>query len=412
MRILLINHYAGSLKYGMEYRPYYLAREWLRMGHHPFIVASSVSHVRTENPKLEKLTRFESVDGIPYTWLKSPSYSRNGVRRAANIIAFVGLLSIYSNRLIKVAKPNIVIASSTYPLDIVPARYIANRAKARLVYEVHDLWPLSPVELGGMSKRHPFILLMQWAENYTYKHADTVVSMLPMAADHMVRHGMSTYKFKYVPNGIDVEQWDLHRIPIPAEHASLIECLRRHKMFILMYAGTHGTANALMNLVNTASLLKGRPVAVVFVGSGHQKLNLQKEANKMNCSNLFFLPPVSKSSVPQLLALADATYIGWLKKPIYRFGISPNKLFDYMMAAKPVIHAIDSGNDIVTEAGCGISVPAEDPRAAAQAVVVLMGMSEEKRRFLGENGRQYVLANHDYRVLARRFLESVCHEGK
>ena len=103
----------------------------------------------------------------------------------------------------------------------------------------------------------------------------------------------------------------------------------------------------------------------------------------------------------------DACYIGWQDKPIYRFGVSPNKIFDYMMAGKPVIHSVNASNDVVAESGCGVTVRPEDPEAIARAVLSLASMSSSERDALGGRGRDFVLKHHDYRVLARRFLEAL-----
>ena len=112
-------------------------------------------------------------------------------------------------------------------------------------------------------------------------------------------------------------------------------------------------------------------------------------------------------SIPALLDSLDALFIGLKRTPIFRFGISPNKLIDYMMAGKPVIQAIEAGNDLVAENGCGFSIPPEDPRAIADAVLQLMRLSPAEREAMGRKGREYVMAHHDYRVLARQFLEAL-----
>lgn len=207
MRILLINHYAGSVHHGMEYRPYYLACEWKKMGHATTIVASAVSHVRMAAPKVSRIVSSENIDGIAYKWLKTPAYSGNGIRRALNMFAFVSLLEVKSSQFAECVKPDLVIASSTYPMDIWPAHRIAKMAKAKLVFEVHDLWPLSPLELGNMSKQHPFIMLVQAAEDYAYCHADVVVSMLPKVREYMESRGMAPHKLHIIPNGIDPVEW-------------------------------------------------------------------------------------------------------------------------------------------------------------------------------------------------------------
>src|SRR5262245_45247471 len=175
MNILLINHYAGVGE--MEHRPRYLAREWIREGHRVTIVAASFSHLRQRNPLVRRGILREEIDGIDYVWVKTPRYDDNGVGRAVNIVTFVGRLLCQAQMLAKQLRPDVVIASSTHPLDIYPAWLIARRERARLVYEVHDLWPLTPIELGGISPRHPFVLLMGAAEKFAYRRAERVVSI-------------------------------------------------------------------------------------------------------------------------------------------------------------------------------------------------------------------------------------------
>ncbi|MCK4527818.1 glycosyltransferase family 4 protein [candidate division WOR-3 bacterium] len=402
MNILLINHYAGSPYHGMEYRPYYFALEWTKAGHSVTIVAASFSHVRFFQPKCLEPITIEAIDGIQYVWLKTPGYHGNGLKRVTNMFSFAGQLLTMS---LPIEKPDVVLDSSTYPLTIFGANKIARKYGAKLIFEVHDLWPLSPMELGGFSKWHPFIMVIQWAENYAYKNAHRVVSLLPEAKGHMIYHGMSPEKFVYIPNGIDVSGWQLSN-SLPEEHAKLLEKLKRNSKFIVGYAGAHGIANALQYFVKAAEMEKEEDkIHFLLVGQGPEKEPLQSLAKNKNLKNISFLPSVPKTSIPTLLAAMDALYIGLKHQPLFRFGVSPNKLMDYMMAAKPVIHAIDAGNDLVAESGCGISVAPEDPKAIADAVIHLFKMSQEKRDVIGQKGHDYVKIYHDYAVLAKKFLE-------
>ena len=145
MNILLINHYAGSPKFGMEFRPYYLGREWVRLGHHVMIVAGSYSHLRKQQPATDK----ETIEGIEYRWIPLKPYKGNGLGRVRSMFDFVRKLWFSYSRYIGEFKPDVVIASSTYPIDIYPARKIAQRFGAKLVYEVHDLWRVCRGEVGG-----------------------------------------------------------------------------------------------------------------------------------------------------------------------------------------------------------------------------------------------------------------------
>jgi glycosyltransferase involved in cell wall biosynthesis len=407
MNILLINHYAGSLRHGMEYRPFYLAREWLRIGHTTTVVAASHSHLRQENPTVSGRIASEQIEQIPYLWIATPVYLGNGAKRAVNIFTFVAQLMRFASKLAKQTRPDVVIASSTYPLDMLPARRIARKTGALLVYEVHDLWPLSPIELGGMSPGHPFIRIMQWAENYACHHSDRVISLLPRADLHLIEHGMAPEKYAVVPNGIDLEGWDAVSAPMPETHAHALCHLREENRFLIGYAGGHAVSNALDSFILAADRLRDLPISLVLVGNGAEKERLCEMAKERGLTNVLFLPAVPKVAVPGLLAQMDALFLGWQNKPIYRFGISPNKLMDYMMAAKPIIHANSAGNDLVAESGCGISTPPEDADAIAEAIRKLYPLSPPERETIGARGRAFVMERYTYPTLARQFLDAL-----
>jgi glycosyltransferase involved in cell wall biosynthesis len=406
MNILLINHYAGSVRHGMEYRPYYLAREWVRRGHQVTILAASHSHVRTQNPCLRKNDRLdETIDGINYTWFATPPYKGNSAGRISNMIAFVVRLYRESKRVARAFAPDVVIASSTYPLDIYPAQRIARLARARLLFEVHDLWPMSPMELGGYSRRHPFILLLQAAENYACRHADAVVSMLPNVAEHLRAHGMAPHKLHIIPNGADPAEWQLVNGPVAGALGVCLARLRERKTFIVGYAGSHGTANALRYLLEAAKLMEKHPVAFVLVGNGPEKTSLCQQAKTLGLTNVLFFDPIAKIHIPAFLQAIDVAYIGWRRQALYRFGIAPNKLIDYMMAARPILHAVDAGNNLVAEAASGLTIAPENPQAVVDGVLSLMLLSSEARMEMGARGRRFALEHLTYPVLGRRFLQ-------
>jgi glycosyltransferase involved in cell wall biosynthesis len=414
MNILLINHYAGSPALGMEFRPYYLAREWVRLGHRVQIVAADHSHVRAQQPRPLRaadapawLAGDEPIDGIAYRWMRTPRYRGNGLGRVRNIWAFLRAVWADSPRLVREFKPEVVIASSTYPMDIWVARRLARQAGARLVYEVHDLWPLSPIELSGMSPRHPFIRLVQAAEDAAYRDADIVVSMLPKVADYMASRGLDRRKLHIVPNGISLEDWKCAPQPLRDDVAQALARAREAGRLVVGYAGSMGLPNALDTLLDAAAALRGVALQFVLVGDGHERQRLARRVADQRLHNVNLLPPVPKAQIPALLAAIDLAYIGWQRVPIYRFGIAPNKLMDYMMAGVPVLHAVDAGNDPVADAQCGLTVPPESPDAVAAGLRQLAALPAEERQAMGRRGREFVRAHHSYEVLARRFIAAL-----
>lgn len=400
MNILLINHYAGSPDYGMEFRPYYMCKEWVKLGHNTLIVGGSHSHLRKQQPA----KRTETIDGVNYSWVKLNKYKGNGLGRIVSMGMFITKLGMNYKNYLGAFVPDIVIASSTYPLDIYPARKIAKHYGAKLIYEVHDLWPLSPIELGGFSPKHPFIRVMQRAEDDCYKYVDAVVCMLPNAEEHMKERGLTDGKFYCVPNGIVLEDWENYPT-LSDSHLNVLKKLRADGKMIVGFAGAHGIANSLYSAIDAISGLKDEKIAFVLVGTGPEKDNLIEYTKKNKYENIYFLPAINKKMIPSLLQEMDILYIGLQRQSLFRFGISPNKLFDYMMAAKPVVQAIDAGNNIVKEANCGLYAEPDNVEEIRNAILHLKNMSLAERAELGENGRSYVLKNHTYGVLAEKFLK-------
>lgn len=407
MNILLINHYAGSTFHGMEFRPFYMAREWVRAGHKVQIVAASYSHIRSKQPEVLADKLDEVIDGVGYRWYSTPAYQGNGLARVKNMLSFLWKLWADSKHLAFVFKPDVVIASSTYPMDIWPANRIAKLSNAKLVFEVHDLWPLSPMELGGMSKWHPFIMWVQMAEDFAYKHADVVVSMLPKALEYMQSRGLDPKKFVYVPNGIDESEW-VSPIVLDEQIRSKLYALHAAGLPILGYSGTLGLANALDSLLDAAKLLKDS-ANILIVGTGPEKARLVRRIESERIDNVFIINAIPKNMIPEFLSKIDIAYIGLLPQPLFRFGISPNKLMDYMMSSKAIIMAIDAGNDLVAEAKCGITVSPGDPAAIAEAVHKICGMTKEERELMGLRGKDFILKNNTYSVLAKYFLYKICY---
>lgn len=403
MNILLINHYAGSPQMGMEFRPYYMSQEWISQGHQVTILVADHSHIRAHNPPVESDFQEEMIDGIKYVWIKTQNYQGNGSKRVINMFDFVRKLYFNAKSIAQKHQPHIVIASSTYTADNYAAKRIAKYSGAKYIYEVHDLWPLSPIELGGMSRKHPFIMLMQHAEDFAYKNADIVVSMLPKTKEYMASRGLDLTKWHYVPNGVSMSNWE-SKDPLNSETESKIRDIKTKFGKILAYTGTLGLANALDTLVDACPQLD-QNVAVVIMGKGPEKDRLLARIKEEKIGNCFILPSIPKNEIPAFLLMVDFLFIGLKSEPLFRFGISPNKMIDYMMAAKPVIQSIDAGNNMVEEAQCGINIEPENVEEIIHGVKYIMDLPEKKWLEMGANGKKFAQKHHDYQKLARKFIE-------
>jgi glycosyltransferase involved in cell wall biosynthesis len=395
--VWIVNQYTGSPEHGMEYRHYYLGRRMRQRGLAVVLVSGSYSHLFSRPPDAAGRYTLEEIDGLQFCWVAVPRYARaTSLGRVVNMVAFA--LGLWRLPTAGVPRPDAILVSSPSPFPIVVASRWARAWGARLVFEVRDIWPLSLREITGVSRFHPVILAMQWCEDYAYRVSERVVSVLPMAADHMVSRGMEPQKFRYVPNGIDAHATH----PAGAPPAAIADAVRAGA-FTVGFVGTLGTANAVETLIDAAGLLEPDRFRVVVVGHGHERERLMTRAAGLR--NVTFAGPIPKDQVAAALGLFDACYVGYRRSALYRFGISPNKLYEYMAAGRPVVLAADARNDPVAEARCGRTVPPEQPAALAAAIRSLAACTDDERARLGANARSYVAAHHDYAVLADRLAE-------
>ena len=406
MNILLINHYAGSKEYGMEYRPYYLAREWVKQGHCVTILGASFSHLRQNQPKVERDFQEEDIDGIKYVWFKTPEYG-GSIARIKNIIVFLWKLRKNVKKIAKLYEPNLVIASSTYPLDNIPAHKIAVAANAKYCYEIHDLWPLSPMLIGGYSKYHPFIWAMQYGEDYAYKHVDKVVSLLWNAEDHCKERGLASGKFVCIPNGYNPDEWsdEKFELPLPEDHQTAFDSLSGKT--IVGFAGGFAASGSVDTLVNAAVFLKDSyNIHFVLVGKGPEKAKYESIISVKELKNVSILPPVPKPLIPALVSHFDIVSIGGLHSVLHKYGTSPNKLTDCMLSSKPVVYSIDEPGCLVERVGCGVRVEAENAEQLAKTIDMLANYTPEERVEMGKRGRDYALNHLKWETLAKDFIKA------
>ena len=400
-RICIIYPESSTPQTGMGGRHHYLARELVRLGHDVTVVAARWHHLLRDGVDTDALPAEEIVEGYRFVRIDVPKYAHaHDRRRVLAWLVFAAKLPALRRRL--GAAPDVVLYSSPHPVGYPGAERLARACGARLVFEVRDIWPLTLIEIGGYSPRHPFIRLLQWIEDRAYARADRVVSNLEGAVEHMVSRGMERGKFTWVPNGIAVDEVERPEPLSPEVAAQIPEGGLR-----IVYTGTLGAANALGTLIEAAALLRDLPdVHILLVGQGRARADLEARRDALGLTNVRFIGPVPKPQVQSVLAACDVCYIGWLASPLYRWGIAANKVPDYLFSGRPIIHGFSGGNDPVEKFDAGLTVPAEDPEALADAIRRLYAMPEIERRRMGENGRRAALAHYDYARLARR-LEQV-----
>ena len=394
--IWIINDYAGSPYHGMEFRHYYLAREWIKKGYSVYIITASYSHLLRSLPKVEGNFTLEKIDGINYLWVKVPKYTNSRDKKRV-LKWFYFSIKLFFLPMNKLNSPNVVIASPMATFFAIPAYKIAKKYNAKFIFEVKDIWPLSIIELGNISPKHPLIKIMAKSERFAIEKADYIVSVLPNYEDYLKDRYKLDKKSMWISNGIDTSSYEISKF----HGTNKISKVPNNK-FIVGYMGTIGLANALEYLLIAARRLQRyKNIHFVIVGSGSEKENLISRFGKLQ--NVTFLNPVPRSQVQSVLACFDVCYIGWKKKKIYKYGISANKIFDYMYAGKPILHSYSGKGDLIKLANCGITVEAENPIAIAEGILKLHNLPREKLKEMGQKGRKYVLENFTYQKLAEKY---------
>jgi glycosyltransferase involved in cell wall biosynthesis len=391
--IWIINEYAGTPTYGQEFRHYYLAKELIKLDYQITIVSSLYSHLFKNQPKNKK----ENIDGVNYLWLKTFNYGNSHSKKRV-LKWFLFMLKIFFLPF-SLKKPDVIIVSPMAPFSILPAWMLAKIYKAKLIYEVKDIWPLSLVELGGFKSIHPFIKFMAWFEKFALKKSDIIVSNLQNYGAHIKKDIGLNRNFEWISNGVDLDE--LNQIePLDSKIRNQIP----KDKFIVGYVGSFGISNAINFYLQTINIIDCRyDIVFIFLGDGDMKNEIVKCAKKDK--RIVVLDKVDKQTAFSVMSKSDLLFKGNPSHNIYKFGISPIKLFEYMLSATPIIHSTNVEQDIVKMSKSGISVEAENPNAIAKGIMDIYNMSQDERDTLGANGKKYVLEHFTYEKLAQKYKE-------
>lgn len=401
MNVWILNHYAATPA-EQATRDYDLGRELVAKGHTVTIVASSFSHYRFAETRLApgQAWKSEIHDGVRFVWVRTSSYTKSDWRRAVNMLSYAW--RAFRRGLTLPGRPDVVIGTCPHPFAPLAAYVLARLRRARFVYDVRDLWPQTPVEMGALRDGSVVTQALRALERFLFARARLIVTVLPYAGDYVASRGIAREKVVWIPNGVNLTYYqDL--APYRGGAAG---------NFTVMYVGGHARYQGLDVLLDAARVLQDNgeeTMRFVFVGDGPERPRLMARAVELGLRNTEFRGLVPKQQLFRVMEEADAFILKFKDLPLLRYGASPIKLFDYFAAGRPVVYACASRNNAVEESMAGLTAPPEDPAAIAKAVQALSAMPAEERSALGRNGLEYVKKHHDTRALAEK-LEAVLAE--
>lgn len=417
MKIWILNHYASPPDRPAGTRHYEFGRVLAARGHEVTIFASSFSHFSRQEERLAggERTRVEWVDGVRFVWVRTTSYTRNDIRRLRNMLSYAAGVMLIQRRL---SRPDVVVGSSVHLLAVAAAWLIGRTRGVPFVFEVRDLWPQTLIDLGALRERGAAARMLRGAERFFYHQARVVITLLPGAPEYIAGRGIAPERIAYVPNGIadgSLGENGSSHDDDPGDDAATeltgrIEEWRRAGRMVAGYVGSHARANGISTLVGAARELRDRGedrIALVFVGEGPEKAACQRLAHEHDLSNVLFWRPVSKRSVPAVLGALDVMLFAVRDVPVFEYGLSSNKLFDYLASGRPVVAACAVPGNPVIESGGGICVPPESPKAVADALIDVAALGDAGRRAIGDRGRRWVFEHHGSTVLAAQFLHAL-----
>ena len=374
-------------------------RALARAGHDVTVVTSYVQHKERTVPERYRGRRMvhDVEDGIDvWRTYSTPGYGRDLRSRISNYGTFAWWSALAGMRS---PRPDVVVASSPSLPSAAAAATLARARRARFVLEVRDLFPDSAIAMGLLTDPR-IIAVSRRLERFCYARADRIVALTEGIRDGIVAQGVAAGKVELITNGVDL---DIGTGAAPTRAAPVPD-----DAFVAMYVGAHGTYSSLETVLDAADRLRDDPdIRVVLVGGGDRKPALVEEARRRGLPNVAFVDPVPKREVPSWLARADACLLPYQDNPLFA-GALPNKAYDYLGAARPIIASAPPGEltRMVERAGCGVAVPPEDGAALAGAIRALAADREGARR-MGEQGRAYALEHYDRAALAARFVSVV-----
>ena len=405
MKILYVSQYFPPEMGAPAARAAELSRHWARLGHNVTVLTGFPNHPTGVVPpewraRLSKLVYREIVDRVHVvrTWLW-PLPNRRAHERIRNYASFCLSSAITG---LNIEKPDVVIGTSPQLLVALSGWWLAWWKGVPFVFEVRDLWPESLAAVGAGAEGTVLHRTLSAIAGFLYRRATHIVVVTPAFKEHLIRHWrVPAEKVSIVENGVET---DLFRDDPSA--GQVRRDLKLEDRFLICYIGTMGMAHGLETLIAAAEKLQSAEPAAVFllIGEGAEKQRIIDLAVRRRLNNIRFLDQQPRERIPACISAADVCLVMLKKTDLFKTVI-PTKLLEYMACERPVIVAVDGeARQIVEKAAAGIFVEPEDSDALVEAIQLLAGNSEKRRR-MGASGRQYIVSRLSREQTARDYIE-------
>jgi glycosyltransferase involved in cell wall biosynthesis len=385
--IWIFNHYATNMYKDQAGRHYWFAENLKKQGFNPTIFCASTVHNSNENIDTggQKYITNE-IDGIPFIFVKTPSYIGNGRQRIKNMFSFYkNLFSVSKEYTKKYGKPDVILASSVHPLTLVAGIKIAKRFGVPCICEVRDLWPETLVAYGSLKKRSLIAKLLYEGEKWIYKNADKLIFTMEGGKDYIIEKGwdkenggkVDIKKVTHINNGIDLNRFNYNKTQIILNDSDL----NNEEVFKVVYAGSIRKANNVKKIIDTAHLIKERErkdIQFLIFGSGTEKEKLEQYCKDNKLDNVKFKGFVDKNKIPYILSRGNLNIMHFEQNKIKDYGPSLNKMFEYFASGKPSLSDCEFGYDIIKKYNCGVVIDNATIEQLAKSIVDFCDMPKSE----------------------------------
>ncbi|HPO14109.1 MAG TPA: glycosyltransferase family 4 protein [Candidatus Hydrogenedentes bacterium] len=399
MKILFLCQYFPPEMGAPAARTHEHARHWAQQGHDVTVVCGIPNHPNGIVPEQYRGTPLyrETIDGIRVLrcWLYATP-NKGVLLRSLSFATF--MFSAIFFAVVAAPKCDVVVATSPQLLCGLAGYIVAFLKRRPFVLEVRDLWPRQIVDLGVVKNKW-VIRLLTGIEMFLYRRAKGIVTVAEATTGEIASRGVPLKKLHTITNGIDEEFFTPQNRMV-----HLRELGAWGESIVVMYVGTHGLSQGLSTILETADLLRSNPnIRFVFVGSGAEREMLIEKAREMYLDNVDFLPMQPKEKMPECYAAADICLVPLKKRAVFLYNI-PSKIFEIMACARPIVLGVEGqAKEVVEEAGAGITVEPENPKAFAEAITRL-AEDEDLRCDYGEQGRAFAITHYSRRQKAEKYL--------
>lgn len=369
--IWIINQYNMPPEYGHLNRHYNFGKYLKRFGYNPVVFVGSFLH-NSKKQMIKDQSIYKKYDNceFPFIFIKTCDYSKSKIKRVYAMFEFF-------RNLFKVTKefdkPDAIIGSSAHPLAAIAAIRLAKKYGCQSIVEVRDLWPESFVTYGIIKKRNPLLKLLYEGEKWIYKKADKLIFTMEGGKDYIIEKSwdkeqggpIDINKVNHINNGVDLEVFNYNK----EQYVLNDEDLNNNNTFKVIYTGSIRLVNKIEKILDVAKLLKGEGVKFIIWGDGDQLEILKSRVVDEKIDNVCFKGQIDKKYIPFITSKAQLNIVIGNNNTLFKFGISPNKMFDYFASGKPILFTFSTGYSLIDRYNVGIELEESSPEKIAESIL-------------------------------------------